>query len=269
MFDTDNRILSKPSGIILIELMMVMMMGLLLVAVLLDMLMANQRSNRFTSALSTIQTNAQAAIELLRDEIQQSGYIGCPRLSKDFPLISYSTYSMKPENKLSASSANEITIRRAEANHAILNEAMQDTETLHLSSDVLFSKGDILIISDCKKAEIFQVMQVVLAKNGQTIRSLHPLQQHFSHFAEVSRFEINKYTISAYTLLKQDIKGNKTALIEGLEGMRFSYTVKRRGQLVELEAEQVDDWSSVIGVAIRLDLFSPPLTKTWYGYVAV
>lgn len=279
MFASFVNGLKKYSGTILIELMLAVALGLLLVSFLLGIYIASQRSYRLQAALTQIQDNAKTAITILKSDIRKAGYIGCPRLTHDFAVASYPPYSLTPQNKL-VGGDSEIIVRHVEFPGVVLNELMRDDLTLYTSMDVRFSAGDTLVISDCKAAEIFQVKKIFFLQHLQKIIPTHPLHNRYEPYAEISRLEVNKYLIAktkrknqdgspVYSLFIEDINLYRTELVQGINRMQIFYSVDRGGKLIDTAADEIADWSKVVGVAIDLDLIAFPIKKTWHMYVAL
>lgn len=266
-------------GAILIELMMATGLSLLLLSFLLGIYLTSQHSYRLQAALNHIQDNAKTAIDILNSDIKKSGYIGCARLTVDFPMVSSVDYSLTPQNKL-VGTHSEIIVRHAAFPSAELQETMHDAQTLDVSKETRFSAGDILLVSDCAHAEIFQAEAVSSSRASQKIIASHPLHHQFNQYAEVSCVEINKYFIAktrrsnqdgspVYSLFIEDISHHKTELVEGINRMQIHYYFVQKGKLTEISASQIDDGSKVAGIAINMELVSHPIKKTWYTFVSL
>lgn len=66
-------------GLSLVELMIAMVIGLFLMAAVLQLFLGNNRVYRFQEALSSVQENARAASEFLARDIRMGGFTGCHR----------------------------------------------------------------------------------------------------------------------------------------------------------------------------------------------
>lgn len=201
------------------------------------------------------QENARLALEILSSEIRMAGYIGCLKISDNFPLKSI----INPQNKIVVT-VNSITVRHVNLTHANLLSEMRGQSTLHVTLKPDFAINDILIISDYKAAEVFKVKKIQLEKTKQKITTDKPLLNHFAENAEVGRLEINTYFIAKterktktgetiYALHMQDIHGYKTELVEGINAATFR--VDAHG--VEMELAVATSSGSI---------------NTWYSYVA-
>lgn len=268
------------SGWMLIELLIMLAIGLLIISILFAIYLSSMHSYRLQNALNQLQENAQTASHILTTEIHRAGYIGCARLTEDFPLIFYPPFTLTPQNKITSSPHNEMMVRHMSLPAAVLMEPLRNASSLQVSNHVHFTSGEILMISDCKKAEVFAVKEVEVVRGMQVIYPVRPLQYHYEKQAEVSQLSINTYFIAntkrtyldgtpLYALFVRDNNQRKFELVEGIQQMTIRYTVKQDGNLIELPAEQIAKGSTLVGVAIDLNLISPPVNKIWHLYAAV
>lgn len=279
MFTYVDHSVRKNSGILLIDLMISIAIASLLIAFLLKVFLITQNNYHLQAALNHIQANAKTAIDILSEEVHKAGYIACPKLTQDFPIRSYQIYSITSQNKLTGTDT-ELLIRQAEYPNVVLNESMYDDSILYISNEMHFSAGDILIISDCKQAEIFQVAAISIYQKAQKIISTQPLHHRYTQYAEVSKVKINKFYVAktgrmhtdgshVYSLFMEDIKQRKIELVDDINYMRILYLLTSNNEVVEESAQEVKDWSRVIGAAIELEVVSPPLKKIWHMYATL
>lgn len=232
----------KETGATLIELLIALMLGLILIGLILEMYVANQTASRLKRALSHLQTNAKTASDILSSGIRKAGTLPCGSFAHDFPVDS-----------------TELSVRHAGLSSVLLHKMTEDQKVLYASAEIKFSSGDILIISDCLQVEIFQVKESSIFQGEQKIVLEAPLTKSFSNYAEISTLEINKYIIAdtnrkdsegrfVKALFVEDIKSRKMELVENVHAL-------------QINAEKG-------GVAIHLELISPPLKKRWSLYVA-
>jgi hypothetical protein len=264
----------------LIEVLLAITLELLLIAFLFETYLAHQYNFQLQFNLQRLQTQAQLAMDVLQTAITQAGYIGCPLLTEHLPIAASPSYQLSVANQLTGSIANEITVRYLEQPYARLltQDNPQSTEKIVSAKPVLPARA-ILLITDCQRAEVFQQSKVIASKQQQKIILDRPLHYTFQSYAAVGRLAINKYFVAKtqrnyadgspiYALFVEDIQLRKTELIEGVQAMRLYYSVQQGEQLIDLPAQQITDWSKVRGVAFELDIYYPPIRKTWYGYVS-
>ena len=268
------------SGFSLIELMIAISLGLLLFGILMEMFITNQNGLKIQTALYGMQDSAKTAISILTSEMHRAGAIGCARLSADFPVTSFHEYEINRANRIRVTPANEIIVRYASYPNAFVYESMQNNKTVYTDNADHFAAGDILLISNCKQAEIFQAASV-RNKNGlQELVTSAPLHNQYEKYSEVSRLVINKLFINKtgrknsdgsdiYSLFVEDIHRNKTELVSGINQMRMTFTLDMGGKLQEVQQQEINNWAQVVGIAIDMDVSANAMQKTWHMYAAL
>lgn len=269
MFEFKN----KSKGIFLIEALLYIMLSGLLLSFLYEMYVINRESYRKQSIIMKIQTNASIATTILTNEIKMAGYIGCAKLSNDFPLISDIPLTLTNSTRLIGLPNDAFQVIHADLSHANLL-AMENGSTLSVNKLIHFKSGDILIISDCKTAEIFQVAEIHIVNNRQHIVPLNVLHHKFGQDAEISRLEINKFYVTKtnrqhedgsfiFALCMETINGETEELVEDVQRIHILYFVKQNNEILPLKAADIMDWSTVVGVSVAIDFYSPFVNKKW------
>jgi type IV pilus assembly protein PilW len=261
--------MKKITGMTLIELMLAITISMLILSMLTTIYLVTKKNDSAQIAVSNIQENARIAMHWLHGNIRTAGYLGCAKLTDDFPIINYPPYELTRENKISSSGSDTITIRGASISSATLVTSMRGYATLYVSGKPHFSEGDVLLISDCRSAEIFLVKKAAVISQGiQKITTKEPLHTQYQQYAEVSQFESNTYFVGKtnrqsadgspiYALYIEDIYQQKTELVEGVEDMKIHYDINDNG---------------IVGISIALTLSSLSnfsLQKKWYTYVTL
>lgn len=253
--------MKKIYGLTLIELLFALTISLLIFSIVRTIFLTTEKSFSTQHALSSIQENARNAIELLQSDIHAAGYIGCAKLNYDFPLKNFPGYEFTSKNKIVVNE-NTITLRHASVNHTYLTRAMQDSSTLHTTLETSFFADEILLISDCKSAEIFKVKKASANQYEQSITTTAPLSNQYLQNAEVSKLEINTYFIGKtsrqsrdgspiYALYMTDVNKTKLELVEGVDGMKTVLTDNGVDLVLQLSAPE-----------------NPSLHKIWYDWIA-
>ena len=273
-----HNITHRTKGAILIELIISLALGLLLFAILFQLYLLTERSYRLQTALNQLQQQGTSAMAALRAAVHKAGYIGCARLTSGFPVRGFQNYTLTAQNKLQATDNGHIVVRHAAVQHATLVEDMHDYLFMLTNKQIQYAKGDILIISDCVSAEIFQVAEVHRTHGQQKILPSRALLRSYSKNSEVARLVWEEYSIEhsknkngspMMALHVQGLKQGKVALVEGIESMQVMVTVNDQGSDQDLPVSWIDDWSQVTGLAVTLALVASPYKKNWYGYFAV
>ena len=257
------------TGMSLIELVMAMTSGLIILNLLIASYLAIQRHYQEQANLHAIRENGQTAFHIIDHDIRMAGYIGCPRLTANFPIISHTEETLNRHNMIESEAHNNsmsdtITVRHADFPPASLLRPITNKLELTASNTPTFAKNDILIISDCKHAEIFKVNKVSSTKASQIISTNHPLQYNYQDTAELSKLIINTYSIkkdldsaTGYALNKQNIRKQNIIIINDVDQIKVDYTTKT-----------TTDGMSVTGISLCLLLHSHNITKPWCSYVS-
>jgi hypothetical protein len=265
------------NGYMLIEFMIGLLISLLVIFCLTPIYIATERSQSVQIALNTIMDNANVASHFLHTDIVTAGYMGCARLTNRFPLVNTTHIEFNAINKIVSDASSDmkpgsqaVTIRKASMQSVSLVKNMRSYSILYVSNTLAVSSGDVLLISDCKTADLFTVKEVQsLADNTQKIISEQPLSALYKLNAEVRQLEVNTYFIGEterktqrdaviFSLYKKDIHQHKLELVEGINDMKVNIDVNQKGQ------QQ--------GVSIELNVGSLNdfiLQKIWFIYVAL
>lgn len=255
----ENKISKQEKGFSLIELLLALTLSLLILSIISTIYLMTQRQLRSLLALNKLQQTIHLLSEIFHSEIHQAGYIGCPKLTENFPFKTFSPYDFTSQNKFVATT-HSLTTRSASAVHNNLIQPMTSLSVLYVFPEPVFSKGDILIISSCQRAELLEVKQSVVSQGRQIIRIKKPLHNLYDKEAELAQLEINTFYIentgrqtdqgqSVWALYRQDRKGQTLELVEGVQDL----TIRPEKEGVELD----------------FVLTAPPLTKSWHMYIGL
>jgi type IV pilus assembly protein PilW len=286
----NSDIFKKIIGMTLIELMFVLALTLFIISGVSSIYLASVKNHVAETALQNIQQNARITFQQLNTVLRSAGYIGCSKLTDDFPIYSSTSYNITKENRIQSYQGNELksgtdafTVRYANAINANLIETMKVPDVLHVTASPKITAGDVLLISDCKTADIFTVEQVSIESDGtQMIKADDALSKCYEIYAEVSALEINTFYIGktdrkdlaglpVYALYQKDKYSHKTELVEGVNGMQIQYFIEENGNIFEEKIPTVNQWNAVVGISLQLNFSSLnrfPLQKTEYHVIA-
>jgi Tfp pilus assembly protein PilV len=264
----------STSGLTLLELMLALASTIIILLSLTAMYVTVEKNFATQEALNQIAENAGYAIRILQNTVHQAGDIGCAKLQTGFPITSTMDYNINTQNKLQGT-AHAITVRSAGFLSAGLLKPMVDNENIHIAIKPLFISGDVVIISDCQSAEIFIIKNASANGQVQHIVSTLPLAKKYNETASISAFEINTLQVEktnrshVNALYELNLHHRKTELVEGIDEMIFSYDIKQQKHILTLNANQITDWSQVVGINIDITISHSPITKHWKTYVAL
>ncbi|WP_207061723.1 PilW family protein [Motiliproteus sp. SC1-56] len=275
----------RQQGFSLVELMVAMVLGLLIVAAVLQTFLAGKRSYEMQEDLSRIQENGRFAIEFLTRDIRQAGFWGClgpdsiPNnhlKDKSNPLYGFTgSVSGAESSDYTAEFANDKSVT---ADRILLGGGGVDSsspiqvtrkkspnpsESTQVSKNSGIEDEDIIVITDCKTADILQVTGVNTS-SSQFDGLTHNQAPGYDpgndgsvdmstdyHGAPVSNiFKLNNriYTVSlAKSSGEPALYRNGEELVEGIESMQFLYGVVSGGNMSYLPADSanMDDVVSV------------------------
>jgi hypothetical protein len=249
--------MKKILGVTLIELMLALTGTAFILSLLSSIYLTAQTSFTTQSDLSQLQDNARIAASFLTHDIHLAGYIGCAKLTADFPLKNTTDFILNADNKISVNK-DSITVRHADTAHDNLLAPMSDYSILQTAQDVKFFVDDILLIADCKSADIFKVKEIYRISGGQEIMAEKPLSNFYQMDAEVSKLEFNTYTAGNTGRLNNKNEPvyalylNNTELVEGVK---------------ELRAVLDQDKAKITGISLLLTLM--PASRQWRHYIAL
>lgn len=210
MAKTTNHLKRKEKGLTLIELMIAMVLGLILVAGVIQIFVSNKQAYRVTDAHSKLQDNARFALEVLSRDIRSAGFSGC-RAIEDMNVVTIadapipanidSNSIITGSNAQTATTWNPalpaalgavvggtdvITVQRGQScggnltgNVGSSNGNIQIVDPNNCS----VSAGDVLMIADCSDAHIFRATNASSGSGTQTIAHSNSLNQA-NHFCK-------------------------------------------------------------------------------------
>src|SRR3990167_11166053 len=76
----------NSNGMTLIELMLALTLSTFILSFLYEIYLAAENNRRMQHNLMTIQENTQLISQLIAQHVRMSGYAGCAKLTKDFPI---------------------------------------------------------------------------------------------------------------------------------------------------------------------------------------
>ncbi|NIN34728.1 MAG: hypothetical protein GWO08_03725 [Gammaproteobacteria bacterium] len=326
----NTRIRHKQQlGLSLIELMIAIVIGVLLMAGTAGLLISNKRIYKEQNEMGRLQENARFAMEILIKDIRRAGYSGCVdrtnAVTNHLNNAGIDTYmgnfNILVEGSEAASNwypsnSNEgvadmvagsdgITIKFFEPLSIELDFTMPSTSAV-VSVDTTgdIAVGDILAVTDCDSADIFQVTGVT-GTNGDLAHQTgsqtpgnasQALSKAYADGASVESLVARRYFVgtnpntgeTALFRLGPDTRdvddidgdGDTTEIlpqevIEGVENMQVLYGEDTAGNdLIAdtyVSADAVTNWNNVVSARISLLMrtiqedFTAPLNTTVYN----
>jgi type IV pilus assembly protein PilW len=306
--------MKKQQGLSLIELMIAITLGLILITGVLQVFISSKKVYTTQQALSRIQETGRLAVDFLARDIRMAGYMGCASRSSEMKVsnmlnnkTSYQydfttaikgyTAANLPDNHGLSPSPNANTdffvLRGAYGSGVEVTKnnmsgqlfatltgveagACADTSKNRVSG---ICEGDILFVTDCTKARVFQVTNITSA--GGEANVVHSGNRNdpgnsnttwggnsgsddekFKPGSEILAASTITYFIATGTSgrpsLWQNTNGVNLELLEGVEDMSVRYGVDSNEDYVPdnyLSAGQIinaADWEKVVSLRVEL-----------------
>lgn len=265
----------------LIELMLAIVLSILIINSIFEIYYIAEKNSFTQNALITLQEDAQAASQILKRQVRESTYFGCAKLTDGFPFINHTSLLLNLKNKITSYQNDDIKpgtdaiqFWNAGIENAVLAKTMHGYTVLYVTANLHISINDILMISDCKTAEIFAVKSVALLNNGtQKILTSKPLNKLYSIHAEVNKLVINAYYIGKNDkLFIRDIQGNTSELAENISQMKIFFYVKADDGLIKHSINELNNFTDINNISFELTLegkLNAEFHKKWNIYVAL
>tara|TARA_Y100000588_G_C14138916_1_gene875133 strand:- start:300 stop:1307 length:1008 start_codon:yes stop_codon:yes gene_type:complete len=283
-------------GFSIVEFMIAISLGAILVATAGTVYISNKKTFNIQTELARLQENARFAIYHLNKEIRMAGYQGCINdktvtitnrvtspstiVNFDEPVLGYqggpSSFSPDLPSHLTGkpvTGSDVIEIRKATSTNVQLRQNMNQTNNPILVYDRFnIQAGDILMVSDCRVADIFvagansNATAITHTNNNNTSNDLsaaylagaHVMRFTYESFYIRNTGRTNADNQPVFALYALDTSGNETELVEGVERMSIVYGVDNNNDLTAdqyMNAASVDaanKWGDVISTRINL-----------------
>lgn len=289
----------RQAGISLVEMMVALALGLLVTGVIGTVYLGSRQSYRVEEALSRIQENGRFALEVMGRDIRMAGYMGCssrtltPKntlnnptaFNYNFaePLVGYEstgvgTWSpaVDPDINDKLSGSDVLTLRSAiEANARIDEPFMNNSSAdIHVTADSDLKVDEIVMVSDCAAAAIFQITNFNVSGAGNNVvhntggtspgNATKDLGKTFKNDAAILlpstvTYYLRNNPAAAPALYRISATPPTGELIENVEGMQILYGVDTDGDLTAnryVAANTVANMAEVMSVRVSLLLRS-------------
>ena len=260
--------LKKQQGLSLVELMVAIVLGLILVAGVIELFVNNRQVYRVQDAQSRLQENGRYAMKVLTQSIERAGYLGCATrsaLNINNMLNTPNTYLWDittPIEGQEATGANSWTPPRdASTNSSVSGSDILTIRTIEppelrvvshpttgtpgdaaitVSNNNGLEAGDIVLAHDCVAGSIFQITSDPTAGTiehatgaGTPGNATETLGYNFGS-GWVNKISTNSFFISnnpdnVPSLYRKTGNDNAVELIEGIDSMQVRYGVDTSG----------------------------------------
>ncbi len=277
-----SRSRALQRGISLVELMIALVVGLLLIAGVLQVFVSVQQSYRVQDAVARLQERGRIGLELIGRELRRTDYWGC--LDSNGRLVnnlnrSSSAYSADLHDFAQGfvATSSSLTARRVQPQAISVEPPYMpvDAAALHVTAGNGLAQGDIVLVSDCDRGAVFQVMNASPSRSGTLTHqvataptegpgnSSKPLPKSFGRdqpayvYRAISRgFQLD----TSEPLGERSLRDEQgMPLIEGVEQMALWLGEDTDGDgSVDryLPPDQIGDMERVVSVQVELLLYS-------------
>lgn len=247
-----NKPIKNVQGFSLVELMVAMVLGLVLIAGVVQVVVSNIQTFNATNGIARVQENARFAIGELSRELREVGFRGCIAAVPNLAFAADAIYDFTSADIVPhtvAAGSNSITVGTSTISGVIENtqavtlkklvdvSAQVATDSsgtiLNASSASSISANDVLYVGDCEKSDVVDVGTV----NGNAVTLLDPLSGTYKPGAAIYKVEVATYYIgeSVYTsassgatvnaLFKKVYGETAQELVVGVNDLQFLFGV--------------------------------------------
>ena len=299
----DTTTARSQRGFSVIELMIAMVIGLILTAGVLQVFTSSRATYRFNEQLARLQENERIAADMIQNDVRQAGYQGCAKQVPFTNTLNSSTTVQwnfaVPLRGHEASGAGAwlpaidtgaVVSPRADSDILALRVPVRGAGSVALSSNMStptdtlktaavspapFAAGDVVMLSDCKAAAVFQVTGYSATGEishgaGAAVTNKGPgnasndLGHAFRAKAEIMPIETVIYYVrdnadGEPSLWRRAGGAPAEEVVEGIESMQVLYgedTNNDRQVDAYVKANSVSDWTAVLSIRVGLLLRS-------------
>ncbi|MGA2654493.1 MAG: prepilin-type N-terminal cleavage/methylation domain-containing protein [Gammaproteobacteria bacterium] len=247
--------MTKQAGFSLLELLLVLTISSLFLFSLYQLFFHQQQQYVDQQVLLQSQENSRLAAHLLKNQMQFAGEAGCGSLAN---LILVDHISHHPRAIYEKN--NKIYIEKASYERANLSQVMMDIfDPIYIQQEDLFAEDDIVLISDCTYADLFQIKQIKNNVQGQILYHTG-LSRTYTQNAQIMRWQVDSFYVTThktaqdkFTLFQKTVLPDKPAieLVEKLDDWQVQYALLANNSPQFLSAEEVQQWADVRGIIIN------------------
>lgn len=281
-------------GLTLIETMVAMVISLILIGGVIQIFVGSKQTYRFQESLSRVQESGRYALEAMSRDLRMAGYRGCQGSDVELTntLNDSTDYEWNFEEALEGHEAVDdtwspaldadiqdpepgsdvFTIRSADITDVtVINHpggSPPGSAALEVPVNNGFEKGDIVMVTDCQAAAVFQVTNddpedgTLVHNTGGSVSPGNATQELGKEFTggQVTRTTTRTYYVrqgaaGLPSLWRRVNDAPAVELVENVERMRIRYGVDTDDdrRIDEYQtASAVADWENVLSVRISL-----------------
>lgn len=297
--------MKKDKGFSLVELMVAIVVGLILVAGVIELFVNNRQMYRVQDNYARLQENGRYALIVLTDSIEKTGFSGCgsrsgldlrntltafTELQRNYDFLisgnAYITNNWSPvlddeiQNRQPIIDSDVLTTRNIETpDIRISNYSNTSPISMNVNNTGGLNSGDFILAHNCELSAVFQLAEDPLGGILTTTANQTDLDYQFNSGARVNKIDTNTFFIrqnpnNQSSLYRFNSSDGLEEIIEGIESMKIQYGIDRFGSNgsadIYLNAGEVDSlsaWNQVLSVRVSLLLRSSEPNLTTAGHV--
>lgn len=170
------KTMNSQKGISLVEILVALVISLFLLGGIIQVYVGNKTSYRFTDAVGRVQENARFAMDTMAEDLRMAGFFGCAifdqndtenivnNLDPDGAGYNEDLYNFLDGGILDGTEgdglngSDSITLKGAKPNQVNVKPPYGSTSaSIHVTANDDIEPGDIVMVSNCKGADIFQL----------------------------------------------------------------------------------------------------------------
>lgn len=269
------RAVDHQRGLSLVELMVAMTLGLILLAGLSQIFVSNKQAFVLSQAQAAVQESGREAAILLGRDIRNADYWGC--LTRNSTIASNLNASPADSllnfdqglhivedtdgQNLIIDGSHVITVRGIDPSAAMTVAKMPaaNAAALHLSDASAIQPGDVLLVSDCESANLFQATNVntnvVVHNTGNQFapgNAIKLMPRKYSDNARVLRPSVLRYSVRmepdgerSLVLERPRLQGNSGDAATGVQTVEMVRGVRDIRTLIGVDNDgdgAIDAW---------------------------
>ncbi|HAT6344603.1 TPA: type IV pilin [Aeromonas hydrophila] len=316
-----RRTLLRQAGVGLVEVMIALLLSLLTVGVIIQVLLGNHKTYLTGEAIARVQEDSRFAVNLLQQELRMVGYQGClskqgvnitntlnggTALPYNFTvyLRGYDNVTATLPTALSAlftaaepkpKAGTDVLLVQGPTGAGVpvtRNNSAAQLFVQQLSSKANYCgtgkqgysdlcEGDIVMVSDCQKARIFQITQTQVVGGGSEVNIGHsndnkytpgnavsswggassPVEERFGAGSVLSRMETRIYYVARpsanapYALYRKSGLAAGMLLVDGVTDVQLTFGEdQNRDRAADryVSAASNPNWDNVLGIGVQL-----------------
>jgi prepilin-type N-terminal cleavage/methylation domain-containing protein len=250
-------------GFTLIEVLIAITLSALILSSLITVYLSSTSQYHLQHQESRAQSKLDFTLSLLTRELESAGHIGCAVFTETFPLHNTTPFAFHPGVEVKA---HELKLSYQSLTTFALVQAMSNLSWMKLPPKVNFKLQDLVLISDCASAELFEIEGIRLEAQALWVHSHHPLHKRYSIQAQLGQAVTHTYRLESHAtklnLYRIDRDNHKQAILEDLDLLNFKMNAQGQERFPENFASNIP----IEGLEIEVGI-NQPFPQKAYAFV--